>query len=91
MAAAAILSVTLMPVLMVLFVRGRIVPAHRNPVNQLRYLRRYAGTRFYAPETKTYVSADDVERFLMEGQRVSIRDAETGQDVTDEFLIHPKH
>ena len=35
MAAAAILSVTLVPALMVIFVRGKIVPEHRNPVNRL--------------------------------------------------------
>ncbi|WP_279480194.1 CusA/CzcA family heavy metal efflux RND transporter [Aureimonas sp. SK2] len=34
MAAAAFLSVTLVPALMVVFVRGRIVPEHRNPVNR---------------------------------------------------------
>ncbi|WP_345822131.1 CusA/CzcA family heavy metal efflux RND transporter [Methylobacterium fujisawaense] len=34
MAAAALLSVTLVPALMVLFVRGRIIPEHRNPVNR---------------------------------------------------------
>jgi copper/silver efflux system protein len=34
MAAAAILSVTLVPALMVLFVRGRIVPEHKNPLNR---------------------------------------------------------
>ena len=34
MAAAALLSVTLVPALMLLFVRGRIVPEHRNPVNR---------------------------------------------------------
>ena len=34
MAAAAILSVTLVPALMVLFVRGRIVPEHKNPINR---------------------------------------------------------
>jgi Cu(I)/Ag(I) efflux system membrane protein CusA/SilA len=34
MAAAAFLSVTLVPALMILFVRGRIVPEHRNPVNR---------------------------------------------------------
>jgi Cu(I)/Ag(I) efflux system membrane protein CusA/SilA len=34
MAAAALLSVTLVPALMVLFVRGRIVPEHRNPLNR---------------------------------------------------------
>src|SRR6202034_3167432 len=35
MAAAAILSVTLVPALMVLFVRGRIIPEHKNPINRL--------------------------------------------------------
>ncbi len=34
MAAAAILSITLVPVLMILFVRGKIVPEHRNPINR---------------------------------------------------------
>ncbi|RWM90610.1 MAG: efflux RND transporter permease subunit [Mesorhizobium sp.] len=35
MAAAALLSVTLVPALMVVFVRGRIIPEHRNPLNRL--------------------------------------------------------
>ncbi|MBF0308785.1 MAG: efflux RND transporter permease subunit [Magnetococcales bacterium] len=34
MAGAAFLSITLVPVLMLLFVRGRILPEHRNPVNR---------------------------------------------------------
>ena len=34
MAAAALLSITLVPALMVIFVRGRIIPEHRNPVNR---------------------------------------------------------
>ena len=35
MAAAALLSVTLVPALMVVFVRGRIIPEHKNPINRL--------------------------------------------------------
>ncbi|MBB5046049.1 Cu(I)/Ag(I) efflux system membrane protein CusA/SilA [Rhodopseudomonas rhenobacensis] len=35
MAAAAILSVTLVPALMVLCVRGKIIPEHKNPINRL--------------------------------------------------------
>jgi copper/silver efflux system protein len=35
MAAAALLSVTLVPALMVIFVRGVIIPEHRNPINRL--------------------------------------------------------
>ena len=34
MAAAALLSVTLVPALMVLFVRGRIIPENKNPLNR---------------------------------------------------------
>src|SRR3989440_1797913 len=34
MAAAALLSVTLVPALMVIFVRGRIIPEHKNPLNR---------------------------------------------------------
>jgi copper/silver efflux system protein len=34
MAAAALLSVTLVPALMVMFVRGRIIPEQRNPLNR---------------------------------------------------------
>jgi len=34
MAGAAVLSVTLVPVLMLLFVRGQIIPEHKNPVNR---------------------------------------------------------
>jgi Cu(I)/Ag(I) efflux system membrane protein CusA/SilA len=34
LAAAALLSVTLVPVLMVLFVRGRIMPERKNPLNR---------------------------------------------------------
>jgi copper/silver efflux system protein len=35
MAAAALLSVTLVPALMMLFVRGRIIPEQQNPINRL--------------------------------------------------------
>ncbi|WP_119421418.1 efflux RND transporter permease subunit [Desertibaculum subflavum] len=35
MAAAALLSITLVPALMILFIRGRIIPEARNPMNRL--------------------------------------------------------
>jgi Cu(I)/Ag(I) efflux system membrane protein CusA/SilA len=35
MAAAALLAVTLIPVLMGYFIRGRITPEHRNPINRM--------------------------------------------------------
>jgi Cu(I)/Ag(I) efflux system membrane protein CusA/SilA len=33
MAAAALLSITLVPALMVIFVRGKIVPEHKTPLS----------------------------------------------------------
>ncbi|MER8444644.1 CusA/CzcA family heavy metal efflux RND transporter [Mesorhizobium sp. M1066] len=50
MAAAAILSVTLVPALMVLFVRGRIIPEHKNPIN--RFL-----IRVYRPVIRSVLKA----------------------------------
>jgi copper/silver efflux system protein len=35
MAAAALLSVTLVPALMIIFIRGRIIPEQKNPLNRL--------------------------------------------------------
>jgi Cu(I)/Ag(I) efflux system membrane protein CusA/SilA len=34
MASGAVLSITLVPALMVLFIKGRILPEHRNPINR---------------------------------------------------------
>ncbi|MDQ8732612.1 CusA/CzcA family heavy metal efflux RND transporter [Bradyrhizobium sp. LHD-71] len=50
MAAAAVLSVTLVPALMLLFVRGRITPEARNPVNRLLI-------RLYRPVIRTVLKA----------------------------------
>ena len=50
MAAAALLSITLVPALMVIFVRGRIVPEHKNPIN--RFL-----IRVYRPVIKGVMRA----------------------------------
>ncbi len=46
MAASAVLAITLVPVLMGYFIRGRILPEHRNPIN--RFL-----TAVYLPVLKT--------------------------------------
>jgi Cu(I)/Ag(I) efflux system membrane protein CusA/SilA len=55
MAAAAILSVTLVPALMVLFVRGRIIPEHKNPIN--RFL-----IRIYRPLIRGFEGQDPDDR-----------------------------
>ena len=50
MAAAALLSVTLVPALMVIFVRGKIIPEHKNPINRLLIF-------IYRPVIKTVMRA----------------------------------
>ncbi|MCL1123348.1 efflux RND transporter permease subunit [Shewanella surugensis] len=46
MAASAILAITLVPVLMGYFIRGKVLPEHKNPVNRLL-------TAMYMPALKT--------------------------------------
>jgi len=49
MAAAAALSITLVPVLMGYFIRGKVLPEHRNPVNKML-------TAVYVPALKTVLT-----------------------------------
>ena len=58
MAAAALLSVTLVPALMVLFVRGRIIPEHKNPIN--RFL-----IWVYRPDHQGRAAREDSRRSLL--------------------------
>jgi Cu(I)/Ag(I) efflux system membrane protein CusA/SilA len=53
MAAAALLSITLVPALMVIFVRGHIIPEHKNPLN--RFL-----IRIYRPVIAAVLKAKTV-------------------------------
>jgi Cu(I)/Ag(I) efflux system membrane protein CusA/SilA len=53
MAAAALLSITVVPALMILFVRGRIIPEHRNPINR-------ALIRLYRPIIRVVLRAKAV-------------------------------
>jgi len=57
MATAALLSVTLVPALMVVFVRGRIIPEHKNPINRVLIW-------FYRPVIRTVLKAKTVTILL---------------------------
>ena len=58
MAGAALLSITLVPVLMGIFVRGKITPEHKNPVNRLLMAayRPFINLVLKAPKTLLVVS-----------------------------------
>ncbi|ACL57293.1 polyhydroxyalkanoate synthesis regulator DNA-binding domain-containing protein [Methylobacterium nodulans] len=57
----------------------------------IRHLRRYGGCRLYDPESKVYLSASDLEHLIRQGVRISVREVETGQDVTHEVIPPSPH
>jgi polyhydroxyalkanoate synthesis regulator protein len=59
--------------------------ARRKPASP-RLIKRYARSRLYDPVTSRYVSLDDLRRWGMEGVKLTVRDVETGQDVTQEVV-----
>src|SRR5207302_4429069 len=63
MAAAAVLSITLVPALMVLFVRGRIIPEHHNPLNRLLI-------PIYRTVIRAVLQAETVTCRILQGVRV---------------------
>jgi polyhydroxyalkanoate synthesis regulator protein len=42
--------------------------------------------RLYDTESRTYVSLSDVADMLVDGQRIAVQDARTGEDITSEIL-----
>lgn len=51
-----------------------------------RLLRRYAGIRLYDVESRTYVSVAQLRTWLDQGRPVVVREAETGQFVTEAVI-----
>ena len=72
MAAAAILSITLVPVLMGYFVRGRIVPEHKNPLNRIciAFYRPFLDAAVAWPYATTLMAAAVVASMWWPMQRV---------------------
>jgi hypothetical protein len=64
-------------------VRGmRDRASRRGPV----LIKQYANRRLYNTESATYMSLDDVSAMLRHGRSLVVREAETGQDITDAVL-----
>jgi polyhydroxyalkanoate synthesis regulator protein len=49
-------------------------------------IRREGDKRLYNTERMTFVSLSDVAAMLMNGERIVVEDAATGEDVTSEIL-----
>ena len=49
-------------------------------------IKRYAGRRLYDTVNATYVTRDDLANMILAGDRFTVRDAETGTDITCDIL-----
>jgi polyhydroxyalkanoate synthesis repressor PhaR len=49
-------------------------------------IKRYAGRRLYNTATATYMSPDDLRQMVRQGIRFTVREAETGADITRAIL-----
>jgi polyhydroxyalkanoate synthesis repressor PhaR len=49
-------------------------------------VKRYAGTRLYDTDAARYLSLEDIGEMLRSGRRLTVRDARSGEDVTQAVL-----
>lgn len=49
-------------------------------------IKRYPNRRFYARQAKAYVSLQDIERMVRDGNTVEITDSQSGEDITRTVL-----
>jgi polyhydroxyalkanoate synthesis regulator protein len=52
-------------------------------------IKRYAGCRFYNTVTLRYATPDELRALAGKGERVIVRDAQSGDDITGEILDQP--
>lgn len=53
-----------------------------------RVIKRYANRKLYDTESSTYVTLEDVEGMVREGEELQIVDNSTGEDITSATLAH---
>jgi polyhydroxyalkanoate synthesis regulator protein len=52
-------------------------------------IERYAGCRLYNTTTSSYATPDELRAIARKGERLLVRDALTGDDITREVLDEP--
>lgn len=53
-----------------------------------RLIKRYSNRKLYDTESSTYVTLEDVEQMVSEGEEVRIVDDDSGEDITSATLTH---
>ena len=49
-------------------------------------IKRYPNRRFYDLSTSKYISLEDIEKLVLEGRKVEIRDSQSGEEITRSVL-----
>jgi polyhydroxyalkanoate synthesis repressor PhaR len=49
-------------------------------------IKRYAGRRLYNTASATYLTLDDLADMVIQRTRFTVRDAKTGEDITQDIL-----
>jgi hypothetical protein len=62
------------------------MPDKHSPRSNLVLIKRYAGRRLYNTANSIYVTLDDLSNMILAGERFTVRDAETGTDITRDIL-----
>jgi polyhydroxyalkanoate synthesis regulator protein len=52
-------------------------------------IKRYAGCRFYNTVTSSYATPAELRALAGRGERVIVRDAQSGDDITGEIIEQP--
>jgi polyhydroxyalkanoate synthesis regulator protein len=52
-------------------------------------IKRYAGCRFYNTVTLSYATPGELRALARKGERMIVRDAQSGDDITGEILGQP--
>lgn len=52
-----------------------------------RVIKKYPNRRLYDTDTSTYITLPEVKQLVMQRQRVVVRDAKTGEDLTRSILL----
>ena len=49
-------------------------------------IKRYPNRRFYDLNASKYISQEDIEKFVLDGRKVEVRDSQTGEEITRSVL-----
>ncbi len=66
-----------------------MIQKHESRAAEPMLIKRYVGDRLYNTATSSYATPEQLRTLARKGQWVIVRDARSGDDITDEILARP--